>query len=69
VSDASILIVEDEVLIARDLAYLLEDLGYRVAAVASTSEEAVASIIATRPDLVLLDIHLANGSEIGVISG
>jgi PAS domain S-box-containing protein len=62
-SSASILIVEDEVLIARDLTYLLEDLGYSVPAVAATSEEALAAIAAARPDLVLLDIRLADDSN------
>lgn len=60
---ASILIVEDEALIARDLELLLGDQGYHVVGIATTADEAVAMIRATPPDLVLLDIHLADGSD------
>lgn len=59
----SILIVEDEVLIARDLQLVLEDLRYEVPAVATTAGEALAHIHTAAPDLVLLDIHLADGSD------
>jgi PAS domain S-box-containing protein len=59
----SILIVEDEAVIARDLQLLLEDLGYCVPAIAATADEALASISAAMPDLVLMDIRLADGSD------
>jgi len=59
----SILIVEDEAVIARDLQLLLEDLGYGVSAIAATADEALASINAAVPDLVLMDIRLADGSD------
>ncbi|MEI7643280.1 MAG: ATP-binding protein [Chloroflexales bacterium] len=59
----SILIVEDEAVIARDLQMLLEDLGYCVSAIAATADEALASISAAVPDLVLMDIRLADGSD------
>ncbi|MEI7773013.1 MAG: ATP-binding protein [Chloroflexales bacterium] len=59
----SIVIVEDEAVIARDLQLLLEDLGYAVPAIAATADEALASIDAAAPDLVLMDIRLADGSD------
>lgn len=59
----SILIVEDEAVIARDLQLLLEDLSYRVPAIAATAREALAHITAFAPDLILLDIRLADGSD------
>ncbi|MEI8308041.1 MAG: ATP-binding protein [Chloroflexales bacterium] len=59
----TILIVEDEAVIARDLQFLLEDLGYCVSAIATTADEALMHIGASLPDLVLLDIRLADGSD------
>ena len=54
----SILIVEDEALIASDLQMRLEDMGYRVVGVAATGKEALKLIAEKRPDLVLMDIVL-----------
>ncbi|QJD81566.1 LytR/AlgR family response regulator transcription factor [Spirosoma rhododendri] len=54
----SILIVEDELLIAETLRYSVEDLGFTVIGIASTFEQAIALIDQHRPDLTLLDINL-----------
>ncbi|MCC6134436.1 MAG: EAL domain-containing protein [Candidatus Contendobacter sp.] len=54
----AILIVEDEFILARDLALRLRDLGYAVAGTAATGADAVALVDRQRPDLVLMDIHL-----------
>ena len=54
----SILIVEDEGVIALDIRATLGRLGYTVAAVAATGSEAIARVEELRPDLVLMDIHL-----------
>jgi hypothetical protein len=51
-----VLLVEDEGLIARDIAQRVESLGYRVTAVASTGEEAVE--LAREAQIVLMDIRL-----------
>ncbi|NTU78767.1 MAG: response regulator [Chloroflexales bacterium] len=59
----SILIVEDEAVIARDLQFLLEDLGYQVPAVAATADVALGYLSQGGIDLVLLDIHLANSAD------
>ena len=56
---ADILIVEDEGIIAADLAACLEDLGYRVTGEAASGEDALCQATAHRPDLVLMDIQLA----------
>ena len=53
-----ILIAEDEVLVAADLSRCLSDLGYDVAGIVDTGEEAVSQTLALRPDLVLMDIGL-----------
>ncbi|WP_027368011.1 ATP-binding protein [Desulfocurvibacter africanus] len=54
----SILVVDDERIVALDLTYTLEHLGYVIAGVAATGEEAVARSIDAKPDLVLMDIRL-----------
>ncbi len=53
-----VLVVEDEALVAADLARLLEKLGYRVAGRVSTGPAALAAVEKERPDLVLMDIGL-----------
>ena len=58
-STAAILIVEDEGLVAEDLAGKLRQLGYQVAGVAAAGEEAVELARRLRPALVLMDIWLA----------
>ena len=55
-SQAQILIVEDEAIIALGLQKKLEQFGHGVAAIASSGEEALAQTIELRPDLVLMDI-------------
>lgn len=61
----SVLIVEDENIVARDIQNTLKHLGYTVAGIAATSEEAIQKAGATRPDLVLMDIML-KGYQDGV---
>lgn len=58
-----VLIVEDEPLIAMDLERIVGGSGHRVLAVARTAREAVAQAREHRPDLVLCDVHLADGSS------
>ena len=53
-----ILIVEDEVIIAEDIAMMLTDRGYAVSAMAMDYDEAIESIQTNPPDLALLDINL-----------
>ena len=58
---ASILIVEDESLVAMDLRLRLEAHGYRVCGIAPTGEEAIAQLRIHKPDIVLMDIYLGAG--------
>ena len=53
-----ILVVEDEILVARDLQDLLTEMGYEVPDIAGSGEEALGKIEALRPDLVLMDIRI-----------
>ncbi|PDV99565.1 ATP-binding response regulator [Candidatus Chloroploca asiatica] len=54
----SILIVEDELLVAMDTKALLTNHGYNVAGVVTSGGEAVKQALNLRPDLVLMDIRL-----------
>src|SRR5580704_16421003 len=54
----SIVIVEDEGLIAVDLQGRLERAGYRVPGIAGTAVEALDVIREKSPDLILMDIRL-----------
>lgn len=62
-----VLIVEDEMIIAADISMMLTTLGYEVTGITPRGEDALASIEATRPDIVLMDISL-KGSMDGVES-
>lgn len=54
-----VLIVENEGLVGCDLATTLERLGYDVAGLCRTGEEVLDAVEDLRPDVVLMDIHLA----------
>jgi PAS domain S-box-containing protein len=54
----TILIVEDERLVAQDLQQSLQTIGYDVPATVASAEDAIASTSARCPDLVLMDIHI-----------
>src|SRR6185503_8924805 len=54
----SILIVEDERIVALDLQKSLEDIGYGVSGVADSSIEALRLVAEDCPDLVLMDVRL-----------
>jgi len=58
-----VLIVEDEDLIAHDVARRVESLGHQVVATVATAEEAVEK--AGQADIVLMDVHI-DGKEDGI---
>lgn len=60
---ANVMIIEDESIIALHIQSIVEDLGHSVAGIARTRGEAVALAEKTRPELVLADISLADGSS------
>ena len=59
-----IMVVEDEGVVALQIRESLQGMGYEVPLVALTGEEAVARLLETEPDLVLMDIQLK-----GALSG
>lgn len=56
--DSKIIVVEDEAIIAEDIATRLEKMGYEVVDIAASGEEAVKICSRTPLDLVLMDIIL-----------
>lgn len=61
-----ILIVEDESIVAEDIKATVQKMGYSVAGVVSSGEDAVKEAEAKRPNLILMDIMLRgemNGIE------
>jgi two-component system cell cycle sensor histidine kinase/response regulator CckA len=58
VSNEKILVVEDETIVAMDIAATLRRLGYTVVAVVASGQAAIDAAMAHHPDLVLMDINL-----------
>jgi CheY-like chemotaxis protein len=61
----TILIVEDEALVAASIADMLEEMGFAVTGIAASGLEAIALVADRKPRLALIDIHLA-GSVDGI---
>ncbi len=59
----TVLIIEDEPVIAADIEALVKELGHKVADIAATRREAVDAVARETPGLVLADIQLADGSS------
>ena len=53
-----LLVVEDEVLVARDIQARLQRMGYEVVGTVARGEDAVSTALAESPDLILMDINL-----------
>ncbi len=65
-----VLVVEDEVIVAKDIARKLERWGYAVTEKVHSGEDALKSIERSCPDMVLMDIRLAgelNGIETATV--
>jgi DNA-binding LytR/AlgR family response regulator len=61
----SILIVEDEMIIAAKISMYLTDLGYGVAGILPRAEDVLSHLEDNRPDIILLDIQL-KGTMTGI---
>lgn len=64
-SNVSILIIEDEAIIAMDISSKVEGLGYDVADIKDSSEQAIDFLSFNTPDLVLCDITI-KGEKDGI---
>lgn len=58
-----ILVVEDELWAALDMEWVVRKLGHEVVGPAATADEAIRLAESELPDLVLMDIRLANDSD------
>ncbi|GJD95584.1 response regulator [Methylobacterium iners] len=61
-TEPTVLVVEDETLVALDIEIAIEDAGMRVAGHAIRGSEAIALADAHRPDLALVDLQLLDGA-------
>ena len=59
----SVMIIEDEAIIAMDIESIVADMGHRVTGIARTRDEAVKLGKSDVPDLILADIQLADNSS------
>ncbi len=55
---SKVFIVEDEVIVAHEIAQKLKKMGHDVVGMAATGEQAVETALRERPDLILMDIKL-----------
>lgn len=65
-----ILIVEDESIVADDLAALLQKAGYEIMGIAASGRKAIEIAKADRPDVILMDVRIhgdLNGIETAII--
>jgi CheY-like chemotaxis protein len=60
---ATVLIIEDEPVVAMDLETIVEDLGHQVVGVGRTRRQAVALAAERQPELIVADIQLSDGSS------
>lgn len=60
------MIVEDEGLVAMELRYTLEDLGYVVTGIVDNGEGAVLHAGKSKPDIIIMDIKLKPGPMDGI---
>ena len=63
-----ILIVEDEAIVAMLFADLLVAMGYEVCAIEATEAGAIAAAVRCRPDLMIVDAHLVEGSGASAVA-
>lgn len=54
-----VLLAEDDWIISKEISYTLQDLGFDVVATCESGEETLRQVSIVKPDIVLLDIHLA----------
>ena len=65
-----ILILEDQLIIAEDIADMLRDEGYEVVGIAGSYAQAIALLESTKPDFALLDITVSGekkGTDVGKV--
>ncbi len=62
-NDIKVLIIEDEPLIAEDIAACLRRCDYRISAIVYSAEDALPELTSNPPDIAMIDINLNGGQE------
>lgn len=60
---ARVMIIEDEPMISLDIQGIIEEIGHQSVGIATTETEATKLAAKTKPDIILSDIQLADGSS------
>jgi CheY-like chemotaxis protein len=60
---ARILVVEDEIIIAMEIEYILKKLGYAVTSIVNNGDDAIKSAGEEKPDLILMDIRIQGDKD------
>jgi CheY-like chemotaxis protein len=58
-----VLVIEDEAIVATDIALTLQDLGYSAIRLASTHDEALVFGLQEKPSIIIADILLSDGTS------
>lgn len=61
--ESRVLIIEDETIIALDIENLVAEMGHKVTGIATTRDDAIRMAKEQKPDIILTDIQLADGSS------
>jgi CheY-like chemotaxis protein len=62
-----VLVVEDDAMIGVLLGEMLEEMGYDVCGIEATETDAVIAAAQYKPDLIIVDVQLADGSGVSAI--
>ncbi len=62
-----ILVVEDDAMVARVLAELLETQGHCICAIVATEDDAVAAAFRFAPEMMIVDVKLREGSGLDAV--
>src|ERR1700722_4237230 len=62
-----VLVVEDDAMIGVLLGEMLEGMGYGVCGIEATEGDAVTAAARYKPDLMIVDVHLGEGSGVSAI--
>jgi len=62
-----VLVAEDDTIVGMLLGELLREMGHDVCAIEATEADAVAAAIRCRPDLMIIDVRLGDGSGISAV--
>ncbi len=63
-----VLVVEDDAMIGMLLAEMLAGMGHEVCAIETTEDDAVTAAARCRPDLMIVDVRLGDGSGVDAVA-